>query len=309
MVRRLRLYPRASRPCTAAALAVFACAGFAVGNVATAQDTVIVGGSGLPEVEVNLGVLRALEAGSAPGHLRLPPGAARKPEKTIKLRPPTGVTPQVEAVALPSPPPPPPLPPAPPSVVTAEPAPVLTTPPPASVATSPPAPAAQPAPAAPPAPVPEPVPQPVVAAVPEPPAATAPPPQPKPVAPAPAAPAKQIAALPPAPEVGAVLSGDTLRIEFGKDSADLPKTAEGGLKSLAAKLAGSESLRVQVKAYAGSATGSPSSARRLSLSRALAVRAFLIEAGVRSTRIDVRALGNRSKDGPPDRVDIVLANR
>ena len=66
---------------------------------------------------------------------------------------------------------------------------------------------------------------------------------------------------------------------------------------------------MQVKAFAGGSSGSPSAARRLSLSRALAVRSFLIEEGVRSTRIDVRALGNRSKGGPPERVDVFVVNR
>jgi outer membrane protein OmpA-like peptidoglycan-associated protein len=43
------------------------------------------------------------------------------------------------------------------------------------------------------------------------------------------------------------------------------------------------------------------------LSRALVVRAYLIERGVSNLRLDVRALGNRSDNGvPPDRVDIVM---
>ncbi len=74
-------------------------------------------------------------------------------------------------------------------------------------------------------------------------------------------------------------------------------------------MAASETLRVQVKAYASGAGGSASAARRLSLSRALAVRAFLINQGIRSTRIDVRALGSRAEGGPPDRVDVILAGR
>ena len=65
----------------------------------------------------------------------------------------------------------------------------------------------------------------------------------------------------------------------------------------------------QVKAYADGATGSASSARRLSLSRALSVRSILIKFGVRSTRIDVRALGDRNEGGPPDRVDVLVLNR
>jgi hypothetical protein len=64
--------------------------------------------------------------------------------------------------------------------------------------------------------------------------------------------------------------------------------------------------RLQLKAYAGGTAETLSSARRLSLSRALSVRSFLIEQGIRSTRIDVRALGRAEDSGPPERVDIVL---
>ena len=47
----------------------------------------------------------------------------------------------------------------------------------------------------------------------------------------------------------------------------------------------------------------------MSLSRALAVRSYLIEQGIRSTRIDVRALGLAGDSGPLDRVDVVLLGR
>ncbi len=63
--------------------------------------------------------------------------------------------------------------------------------------------------------------------------------------------------------------------------------------------------RVQLKAYAGVNDGTPAEARRLSLSRALAVRSFLIEEGVRATRIDVRALGAPKDDSDPERVEII----
>jgi len=61
-------------------------------------------------------------------------------------------------------------------------------------------------------------------------------------------------------------------------------------------------------AYAGGG-GDASKARRLSLSRALAVRTYLIEQGIGSTRIDVRALGNAAEGGPPDRVDLLMLSR
>ena len=64
--------------------------------------------------------------------------------------------------------------------------------------------------------------------------------------------------------------------------------------------------RIQVNAYASGTQETVSAARRLSLSRALNVRSYLIEQGVRSTRIDVRAIGLPEDNGPADRVDILL---
>jgi hypothetical protein len=57
---------------------------------------------------------------------------------------------------------------------------------------------------------------------------------------------------------------------------------------------------------ADSGTENSNDARRLSLDRALAVRSGLVQQGVRSTQVTVRALGNPGGEGPPDRVDILL---
>jgi len=70
-----------------------------------------------------------------------------------------------------------------------------------------------------------------------------------------------------------------------------------------------DAVRITVTAYAGGDPADPSRARRTSLSRALAVRSALMEAGIRSTRIDVRALGLAAGDGPPDRVDVVAGGQ
>ena len=99
--------------------------------------------------------------------------------------------------------------------------------------------------------------------------------------------------------------GQVLRIEFLGMSTRLTSDAERSLGSLAATMGESDG-RLQLKAYAGGTGETLSSARRLSLSRALAVRSFLIEQGIRSTRIDVRVLGRVEDSGPPERVDIVL---
>jgi hypothetical protein len=61
---------------------------------------------------------------------------------------------------------------------------------------------------------------------------------------------------------------------------------------------------VRLIAYASGNADDGNQARRLSLSRALAVRAYLIQEGIASGRLEVRALGNRSEGGPGDRVDL-----
>lgn len=68
-------------------------------------------------------------------------------------------------------------------------------------------------------------------------------------------------------------------------------------------------LRLQLLAYANGSSQSASQSRRLSLSRALAARSYLIGQGVPSTRIDVRALGNKTEGGPPNRIDIIVSKR
>ncbi len=110
----------------------------------------------------------------------------------------------------------------------------------------------------------------------------------------------QTAALPPA----ATVEGQ-LRIEFPEGSAEIPESARQSLDGLASQLNSDQAMRVQLLAYASGSADAASRARRMSLSRALAVRAYLIAQGVRSTRMDVRALGNNVEGEPADRVDII----
>jgi len=99
--------------------------------------------------------------------------------------------------------------------------------------------------------------------------------------------------------------GDMLQIPFRSGSAALGTETERKLAAIAQQMRDGDG-RLQLKAYAESDDQNSSKARRLSLSRALAVRSYLIENGMRSTRIDVRALGIARDSGPADRVDIVL---
>ncbi len=181
---------------------------------------------------------------------------------------------------------------------------------------------APPAPPPAPAPAAEPVKQPeTAAAAPPPPApetASAPPPPPMPAASAPpAAPAvEQEASAPAAPEPAEQASTSTatpadgpVQVVFNGDDTKLSADGQQALQSVLDKLAQNENARVQLMAYAAGEDLTSSKARRISLSRALSVRSFLIEKGVRSTRIDVRALGDKSEGEPRNRVDVNVDNR
>ncbi len=104
-------------------------------------------------------------------------------------------------------------------------------------------------------------------------------------------------------------TANMVRLGFESGQAKLAAPAIKQLDDVVRKLTKETALRLQLLAYAGGATSSGSQARRLSLSRALAVRSYLIEKGIRSTRIDVRALGNQVKGSPADRVDVIINNR
>jgi outer membrane protein OmpA-like peptidoglycan-associated protein len=137
----------------------------------------------------------------------------------------------------------------------------------------------------------------------------APPPAPKAVA---AIPKKAPATPKPAvtSTIAPLVPGkQALQVVFGESASKLPNAAKPNLKTLADRLTKQPNLRLQLLAYAGGSSLPSSKARRLSLSRALAVRSFLIENGVRSTRIDVRALGNKTTEEPLHRVDMNVAER
>lgn len=173
--------------------------------------------------------------------------------------------------------------------------PTASTPVPATAAATVPAAVAPPAPAAEPAPVAE----------------ATPAPAPEPAAPAPEPAAQQTASAPatePAPAqvnrpAAPSVSGSALAtLPFGSGQTDLSADARAALDASLGKL-GSDGA-IQVLAYASGDKDNPSKARRTSLTRALAVRTYLIDKGIASNRIDVRALGDQSKGGSADRVDL-----
>jgi len=130
-------------------------------------------------------------------------------------------------------------------------------------------------------------------------------------APTPAAPVAEQASIPPAAATAPMpASGaDEYSLGFAADSFELSNAAKNELNQVISAMNKDDSLRIQLQAYAAGDGANASKARRLSLSRALQVRSYLIDQGVRSTRIDVRALGANVPSGPADRVDIKTVQR
>ena len=112
---------------------------------------------------------------------------------------------------------------------------------------------------------------------------------------------------PPADSGGALPAGAT-RILYTGESDDVPAASTGEIDKIAQDLLANQDKRIQVMSYAAGTEDMESKARRKSLARGLAIRSYLIKAGVPSTRIDVRALGNKAEGGPADRVDIIPAS-
>ena len=98
------------------------------------------------------------------------------------------------------------------------------------------------------------------------------------------------------------------RVVFAPQEIELNETELRKLAELAARLAKKPEQRIGIYAYASS-DGIQMSARRISLGRALSVRSFLIEHGVESQRMIVRALGKPQQAEVADRVDITWPSR
>jgi outer membrane protein OmpA-like peptidoglycan-associated protein len=101
------------------------------------------------------------------------------------------------------------------------------------------------------------------------------------------------------------VSGElAMTIDFSASENDIPLSSQPQLKALADRLKKEEARGVTVVAYASGSDDMSSMAKRVSLSRALAVRAFLIDLGIENLRINVQARGNEGGDS--ERTDIFI---
>ena len=163
----------------------------------------------------------------------------------------------------------------PPASVTPEP------PPPSAPVASAPPPPPPPAQTATPAPEPVPIKRPPVET-----AAAAPPPPP---APAPTSPA-------PRPAPAAAMA----TLTFSSQSAEITGEARAELERVAKTLGNTR--QIELRAYAGGPD--PADARKVALARALAVRSYLIDLGVKA-RIEVGAFSADGRNGASERVDVI----
>ncbi len=110
---------------------------------------------------------------------------------------------------------------------------------------------------------------------------------------------------PPVAETHDSVSGS---IAFAASNVTLDDHMHQEIDRIADLLGSNENSRLVIKGYASGTDASRASARRLSVSRALAVRAYLMDKGIKPSRVDVRGMGNDSTDQSAslDRVDLVL---
>ncbi|WP_366655784.1 hypothetical protein [Fodinicurvata sp. EGI_FJ10296] len=109
--------------------------------------------------------------------------------------------------------------------------------------------------------------------------------------------------------VGMMGGGQGYRILFESREGALSDAAGLLLGGLAQRMIENPSLRIRIDSFADDGTGAGAGARTVSLDRGFMIRTFLTDRGVRSTRVDVRALGDSAPEGPLDRVDLYLSSR
>ncbi len=113
----------------------------------------------------------------------------------------------------------------------------------------------------------------------------------------------------PLPDEPGPVKASLISLEFKKDLSELQPDQKRIIDTdILPKLAANKETRLQILAYASPSKEGQSSARRVSLSRGLALRSYMLEKGIVPSRMDIRALGENTNEKPVDRVDLVLVN-
>jgi outer membrane protein OmpA-like peptidoglycan-associated protein len=111
--------------------------------------------------------------------------------------------------------------------------------------------------------------------------------------------------LPKAAGIATKLPDGTM-VTFGPGHAELNPDTLAAIRAIATDAQANPAMIIGITAWAPGTKDDPSTPRRLSLDRALAARAVLINAGIPSERIRAIAKGmNDIGSAPPDRAEIV----
>lgn len=95
-----------------------------------------------------------------------------------------------------------------------------------------------------------------------------------------------------------------LTLNFIPAQTEMRAEEKEKIVALADKIKGDKEKRLKIISYASQVEEQSGSARRVSLQRAIAIRAVLIHSGIDSVRINVQAMGDRVEGGIVDRADI-----
>lgn len=117
----------------------------------------------------------------------------------------------------------------------------------------------------------------------------------------------EVAMAPPKPvHAPKATSAADMTLEFDRTSESLSEAARRKLQSIIMHMNADTNTKLQVRAYATGEDGSKSAARSKSLTRATEIRSFLMDNGIKPTRVIVRALGQETDRKPLDRVDLIF---
>jgi outer membrane protein OmpA-like peptidoglycan-associated protein len=92
-------------------------------------------------------------------------------------------------------------------------------------------------------------------------------------------------------------------VPFAAQSVEIAEAGRGALDGLARSLSERGVRQVEVHGYASG--GDTGDARKMALVRALSVRSYLIDQGVKA-RIEVSATAQPARTAPKERVDVVV---
>jgi outer membrane protein OmpA-like peptidoglycan-associated protein len=98
-------------------------------------------------------------------------------------------------------------------------------------------------------------------------------------------------------------SAPAITVSFEPRSVEIAQASRGALDSLAQSLAERGVRQIELRSYAGS--DDAGDARKLALARALSVRSYLIDQGVRA-RIEVNVNGQAARAASRERVDVLV---